>query len=274
MQRATEAPVSLEIPGYTVSGIISQSRDEVFVHGRRKHDGVAVVVRTNAANRWDTTLAARARRADELSRQLGRSSVARVMQIIDAPGRTALVYPAGALVAEHVAPRGVTIEQFFAIAVAITAALETIHQTGWVHGDVRPATIQFDRATGRATFLDLQWATRRDATEAAPALSDGMLPYVAPERTGRPGAPGDQRADIYAVGATLYELLCGHPPFLADDLSKLIHAHAAVVAPSVCDLRPEVPAVIGDHAQGAREVARASLPDVSRIARGSRAGAR
>ena len=41
----------------------------------------------------------------------------------------------------------------------------------------------------------------------------GTLAYLAPEQTGRTGRPVDERADLYALGATLYELATGAPPF-------------------------------------------------------------
>jgi serine/threonine protein kinase len=45
----------------------------------------------------------------------------------------------------------------------------------------------------------------------------GTLAYVAPEQTGRTGRSVDERADLYALGATLYELTTGEPPFGSGD---------------------------------------------------------
>ena len=57
----------------------------------------------------------------------------------------------------------------------------------------------------------------------------GTLAYLAPEQTGRTGRPVDQRADLYALGATLYELATGEPPFGTGDPLRLIHDHLARV---------------------------------------------
>ncbi|OLT06562.1 hypothetical protein BJF90_15910 [Pseudonocardia sp. CNS-004] len=55
----------------------------------------------------------------------------------------------------------------------------------------------------------------------------GTLAYLAPEQTGRTGRSVDQRADLYGLGATLYELATGGPPFGSDDPLQLVHDHLA-----------------------------------------------
>src|SRR3984957_14768489 len=57
----------------------------------------------------------------------------------------------------------------------------------------------------------------------------GTLAYLAPEATGRTGRTVDQRADLYALGAVLYELATGAPPFGSGDPLRLIHDHLARV---------------------------------------------
>ena len=70
----------------------------------------------------------------------------------------------------------------------------------------------------------------------------GTLAYLAPEQTGRSGRPVDQRADLYALGAVLYELATGAPPFGAGDPLQLIHDHLARVPAPPADVHPSVPA--------------------------------
>ncbi len=59
------------------------------------------------------------------------------------------------------------------------------------------------------------------------AVIAGTLAYLAPESTGRTGRPVDQRADLYALGAMLYELATGRPPFGSGDPLRLVHDHLA-----------------------------------------------
>ena len=69
----------------------------------------------------------------------------------------------------------------------------------------------------------------------------GTLAYLAPEQTGRTGRSVDQRADLYALGATLYELATGAPPFGSGDPLRLIHDHLARVPVPPAQVNPAVP---------------------------------
>ena len=70
----------------------------------------------------------------------------------------------------------------------------------------------------------------------------GTLAYLAPEQTGRTSRPVDQRADLYALGATLYELATGEPPFGSGDPLRLVHDHLARVPVPPAEVNPAIPA--------------------------------
>ena len=70
----------------------------------------------------------------------------------------------------------------------------------------------------------------------------GTLAYLAPESTGRTGRPVDQRADLYALGAVLYELATGAPPFGTGDPLRLTHDHLARVPVPPAQVNPQIPA--------------------------------
>ena len=74
----------------------------------------------------------------------------------------------------------------------------------------------------------------------------GTLAYLAPEATGRTGRPVDQRADLYALGATLYELATGEPPFGTGDPLRLIHDHLARVPVPPAEANQALPAPLSE----------------------------
>lgn len=73
-------------------------------------------------------------------------------------------------------------------------------------------------------------------------LKSEALPYIAPEQTGRINRSVDYRTDFYALGATLYELLTGKPPFSSRDRMELLHSHIAKTPEAPDEQDESVPA--------------------------------
>jgi predicted ATPase/signal transduction histidine kinase len=134
-------------------------------------------------------------------------------------------------------------------ALQIVAALAGLHRAGIVHRALSPRAVLVRRETGRIRLTDFADAAHNAAIARLPLPRHQYrmrLPYAAPEQTGRVNRSPDYRTDFYALGAVLYELLAGRPPFVVDDPLELIHAHLArqPVAPS--DLSTGVPLPLSD----------------------------
>jgi serine/threonine protein kinase/Tfp pilus assembly protein PilF len=106
-------------------------------------------------------------------------------------------------------------------------ALEYAHQLGVVHRDVKPANLLVD-GRGHLWVTDFGLAhVRSDVPLTLSGELVGTLRYMSPEQAkARPGVV-DQRADVYALGATLYELLTLEPAFRGQDAHELLHQIAA-----------------------------------------------
>ena len=127
------------------------------------------------------------------------------------------------------------------IGAAVADALAHAHARGVVHRDVTPGNVMLT-PHGEVKVLDfgIARASRGSARSGSPSAAHGTAAYVAPEQVR--GDAADQRADIYSVGAVLYELLTGRPPFAGSSTTDVIHRLGAETPASVRALRPQVTA--------------------------------
>jgi serine/threonine protein kinase len=114
----------------------------------------------------------------------------------------------------------------FRVAVHIARALEYAHGQSIIHRNVTPTNILWRQEDKTALLGDLILAKALEGTLAQQVTRPGELlgdiAYMAPERT-RGTADVDGRADLYGLGATVYALIAGRPPFTAGTLPELIN---------------------------------------------------
>ncbi len=149
-------------------------------------------------------------------------------------------YVAGTTAAAHIAEHGPYDEaEALRIVIQIAEALRHVHARGLVHCDVKPGNIMLTRS-GVAKLADLglaRTAAGRVDARAAEGKSFGTPNYQSPEQI-RGDATVDHRADFYCLGATLYHMLTGRPPFRGDSLKEVLRHHL------VTDITPP------DHERG------------------------
>jgi tetratricopeptide (TPR) repeat protein len=163
--------------------------------------------------------------------------------------------------------RPASLDEALAIASQVCAALEHAHAHGIVHRDLKPENVLL-APDGTAKLNDFGLARSMASRMSAEGTIAGTVFYLAPELA--LGKEYDGRADLYALGVMLYELVTGELPFVADDPIAVIsqHLHAPVVPPRARN--PAIPAGLdalivqllnkrpGDRPASAAEV-RASL---------------
>jgi len=103
------------------------------------------------------------------------------------------------------------VDELYGLAVQLAWAVAGMHRRGVMHRDITPANVVLSR-TGAVCIVD--FALAMSMAEIRPEFIHhtqivGTLAYLAPEQTGRTGRSVDQRADLYALGATFYELATG-----------------------------------------------------------------
>ena len=145
-----------------------------------------------------------------------------VMELVDGP-----------TLADRIRSSPIPIDEALTLARQIADALQAAHDRGIVHRDLKPANIKIT-SDGRVKVLDFGLARLDDVIESdpnssptqQPATRDGMVlgtaAYMAPEQAR--GQAVDKRADIWAFGVVLYEMLTGRRPFQGGSSSDTIAA--------------------------------------------------
>jgi len=122
----------------------------------------------------------------------------------------------------------------------ICEALQYLHENGVVHRDLKPSNLMIC-PDGRLRVMDFgisQAAESRRLTFVGFTPAMGTPDYIAPELI--KGRRGDQRSDIYSLGAVLYEMLTGTPPFDGDDPFVIMNTRLTGDPPAPRKLNPEL----------------------------------
>ena len=132
----------------------------------------------------------------------------------------------------------------FRIAIEVARILGDVHAHGIVHKDVNPHNIVYNPQTRVPYLIDFGHAShvrQQRASQRVRTHIEGTLAYLAPEQTGRINRAVDYRADYYALGIMLYEILVGQRPFSSKDSLELVHAHVARMPEAPHLVRPDIP---------------------------------
>ena len=193
---------------------------------------IKVLPQTFAADR--ERLARFEREAQTLA-ALNHQNIAHVHGVIDEPAALVMELVEGEDLSARLSRGAIPLDEALPIARQIADALEAAHERGIIHRDLKPANIKL-RADGVVKVLDFGLAKALDPAEisnselrnsptlTSPATMMGMIlgtaAYMAPEQA--KGRAVDRRADVWAFGVVLYEMLTGRRAFEGGDVSEVL----------------------------------------------------
>ena len=199
---------------------------------------------------------ARFEREAKVLASLNHPNIGHIYELEEAEGTKALVLELveGPTLADRIAEGPIPIDEALPIAKQIAEALEAAHEQGIIHRDLKPANVKV-KADGTVKVLDfgLAKAFQPDASDpnvsASPTISltaaatqmgmvIGTAAYMSPEQA--KGKAVDKRADVWAFGAVLYEMVTGRKMFEAGDVSEML-ASVLLRAPDISALGGHVP---------------------------------
>jgi len=181
---------------------------------------------------------ARFQREAEVLASLNHPNIAIIHGLEDGDGVKALVMELveGDDLSQRISRGAIPLDEALPIAKQIADALEAAHEQGIIHRDLKPANIKV-RSDGTVKVLDFGLAKTASADTTSPVTQSpttfgptaagtllGTAPYMSPEQVR--GTPADKRADIWAFGCVLYEMLTGRRAFGGDTSSD---ASAAIL---------------------------------------------
>jgi len=146
----------------------------------------------------------------------------------------AMEYIAGQTVADRVAQGPLSVDDTLSIIRSAALGLREAQTSGITHRDIKPSNLMID-GRGMVKVLDFGLAAGTPGVIGAGPVAQTSLAgtplYMAPEQAR--GERVDFRADVYALGATLFHLVAGRPPFQADTLDALLSKHASAERPAL-----------------------------------------
>ena len=211
---------------------------------------------------------ARFEREAKVLASLNHPNIGSIYGLEEAEGVRALVLELveGQTLADRIAKGPIPLDEALPIAKQIAEALEAAHERGVIHRDLKPANIKV-KADGTVKVLDFGLAKAFQPEASDPGLSAsptisltaaatqmgmiiGTAAYMSPEQAS--GKTVDKRADVWAFGVVLYEMLTGARPFVGDDVSKTL-ARVIDREPDWSTLPKELPPVLTNFLRGCLE---------------------
>ena len=210
---------------------------------RGKHHGRPVAVKMLRPTLVDDIDAAlRFRQEASALARLDHPSVVDILEAGEAQGRPYLVmeHVEGRDLSQDVSVAGpMATPRLLDVARQVASALAEVHRHGLVHQDIKPSNL-VRNTSGVVKIIDFGLASATSEERAADGHVAGTLLYAPPEQVFVTQRGIDGRADLYALGCTLYFCAAGHPPFQSEDASTLIQMHAAAEAPPLATVTPSV----------------------------------
>lgn len=221
--------------------------EQSLVRARRNSDDQTVLLRTVAKSGVPQAEDDRLlEREAQVCRDMKIDGILQVVEFISDDERSVLVLAdaPGVLLNRALKSGALPLATALEIARQLASILNALHQQGLVHSDLRPANVLYDAKSGGVHLTGLGRVRSVSERSFIPDEIEGDPTYLAPEATGRLDRQIDYRTDFYALGAILFEMLTGRPPFDDDDPVAVVHGHLALTPPDPGAQQPELPMTV------------------------------
>jgi eukaryotic-like serine/threonine-protein kinase len=241
---------------YTIEALLGRGgMGAVFLASHKRLAGKQVAIKILHTEIEDADIIARFKREAEIAAKLNHPNIVGVIDYNVAPDGTpylVLDYLEGETLAQRIARGPLPLEQVLSIVRQVGSALSAAHRAGIVHRDLKPQNIFLvpTEVDGRqveiAKVLDFGISKIRGSQTVKTQESTllGTPQYMAPEQATGQHANVDDRTDVFAFGAIVYEMLCGQPAFSGASIPEVVFKVVYEQPPPLAPLAPSVPPAI------------------------------
>ena len=243
---SNSTPKLRQIAGYEMLGILGVGGMGVVYHARHAALNRLVAIKmVRSAEDADPRALERFRFEAEIVAGLQHPNIVQIFQIGEQDGLPylALEYVDGGSLSEKIAERPQPPDEAAAMVETLARAVQAAHERGVVHRDLKPANVLL-AADGTPKIADFGLARRLERSgHSVSEQIAGTASYMAPEQAwgGGRAQPIGPATDVYALGAILYELLTGRPPFKAESSQRTLEMVWSKDPEPPHNLQPSVP---------------------------------
>ena len=151
-------------------------------------------------------------------------------------------YVAGKTLKELIPAEGLPISEAGGYAIQLAGALAVAHAAGLIHRDIKPANIMYDPSTDVLKITDFGIARLTGAGSTRTGIVLGTPSFMSPEQL--EGRTVTGHSDLFSLGVSLFQLLTGQLPFVADSMTALMQQIAEAPHPPLRAFRPDLPACV------------------------------
>ncbi|MBR0153689.1 MAG: serine/threonine protein kinase, partial [Lachnospiraceae bacterium] len=188
----------------------------------------------------DQTFVSKFRAEAQAAAGMTHANIVNVYDVSEENGRYFIVMELveGITLKEFILAKGkLSVRETVGIAIQIAQGLEVAHQNRIVHRDIKPQNIILSKE-GLAKVTDFGIA-KAVTSNTITSNAVGSVHYISPEQAR--GGYSDEKSDIYSLGVTMYEMLCGHVPFTGDSTVNVALQHIQQEAEPLREIDPTIP---------------------------------